>query len=169
MIMRANGVLVLCLTGLAFLSNASGAHQCQALLELTIPPQVELDKNASVELRLKNTSDQWLWVNTRMALDVRNLPPGWSELWLDLEGPAGQVVYDCKGKRGPHDYKVLKPNESVAGPINLECFDGLAVGESYVARAHYHDRNPKPPRHRSAVHLSDEIVSASVRFRVTSM
>jgi hypothetical protein len=167
----AKGVLVLCLIGLAFLSNASRAHHSQAVLELAIPPQVELNKSAIFEVRLKNTSDQLLWVNTRMALDIRGLPPGWSELWLEVEGPAGRVVYDCKGKRsplGPQDYKVLTPSESVGGQINLECFDELAVGESYVARAHYHDRNPKPPPHRSAVHLSDEVVSASVRFRVMS-
>jgi hypothetical protein len=54
-------VPVLFLVGLAFLSTPTGAHHCPAVLELVIPPQVELDKKASFEVTLKNRSDQMLF------------------------------------------------------------------------------------------------------------
>jgi hypothetical protein len=158
------------LTGGNGVAGGSGAAvPAPASLELKIASQIGPIRDARFELTLKNRSNGPLWINTRLALDGPT-PPGLSEVWLEVTGPSGRVEFDCKTNRpfaSVKNYAVLQPNETVTRSAELRCFEGLEPGVDYTARAHYQDRNDKvPPAPAGAVHLGEEIVSASVTFHV---
>jgi hypothetical protein len=154
-------------------SGEKAAMSPPASLELRIPTRVASVKQTQFEIALVNRSSRVLWVNSRLALNYMETPPGLNEVWLEIKGPSGEAVdYNCKGGfrlATPADYELLKSGESISRRRELRCFSDLKAGVAYTARAHYHDRNPDVPAAPDggpAQHLSEEIVSTPVQFEV---
>jgi hypothetical protein len=148
--------------------RARGYSHDPARLELKMAPEVAPGEFSKYELKLSNIYDRSLWLNRSLGAGSPSQSLGTG--FLEVRGPTGEVAYVCKDYvvlPTKKNYVELGPGESIAFSGNLRCFEGLKPGETYTARAHYLDRNPNPPLSPpSAVHLSTEIVSEPVQFKV---
>ena len=163
-------LLTLCIVGL--LAACTGPHarapaysSTPARLVLKINPELGSASDKKYEIKLTNIYDRPLWINGRLFL----APLVYSPLTLDIQGPSGAVAYNCKADirhASSKEYTTLKPADSLSYTGALDCLT-LKAGETYTVRARYHDRNPDAPlAPPSAVHLSTEIVSEPVQFKV---
>ena len=148
-----------------------GYSHVPARLELKIAPEVAPGDFSKYQLKLSNIDHRSLWVRDSLgAAGSPSSPHELATVLLDIRGPTGELAYVCKPYivlPTKEDYRVLAPGESIASKGDLSCYRELKLGETYTARAHYHDTNPDPPLSPpSAVHLSTEIVSEPVRFKV---
>jgi hypothetical protein len=150
-------------------TRAPGYSYPPARLEIKIAPEVGPREFAKYELKLTNVYDRSLWVNSFLQTASPPQPNG-VEVSLEIRGPSGEARYACASNVDPptkKDYVVLEPGESITSPGALRCFSGINVGETYTARAHYHDLNRNVPLSPpSALHLSTEIISEPVHFKI---
>jgi hypothetical protein len=136
----------------------------RASLTLQMPERV--GRNDAVRVVLKNEGRGPLWVNVVIGLNR----PREGEIWLEITSdsetiPFGGYVH----LRDPvlRDYALLCPHEIATGRATLEWFPSLKVGTRYTARAHYKDRNKKPPSPpRGSRYLGEELISPPVQFEV---
>jgi hypothetical protein len=151
--------------------RGSGYSHVHARLELKIAPEVAPEDFSKYQLKLTNIDHRSLWVRRSLApVGSPSSPNALATVLLDIRGPAGELLYDCKPDivlPTKESYSVLAPGESIVSKGDLSCYRKLKLGETYTARAHYRDPNPDPPLSPpSAVHLSREIVSEPVQFKI---
>ncbi|MBN1610624.1 MAG: hypothetical protein JW940_28600 [Polyangiaceae bacterium] len=120
------------------------------LLQLRIAP-FEHDGPALGYLRLvlANLSNEWLWVNYRLAISTREDPN--REVWLDVTRARTREAVnrgDCQTTGSvpstDNDYLVLRPHGEYSAVTPLGCNRFPDAGPFRIV-AHYQDVRPDPP------------------------
>jgi hypothetical protein len=145
----------------------AGVH---ARLEMHVPAQVQGTGDVPIELVLTNDGTEPIWVNSRMVLCAYgNFDSGRCEIWLDMTGPAGVVLFRCLPQLVPakaRDYVSVAPGEHIRRQRSLYCYLLNRRG-TYSVQAHYRDQNPLgPAAPPGTTHLAEEMVTPRVTFEV---
>ncbi len=127
---------------------ASRPHAAAPALEVDVGPSLSgVGDDAVLAVTLRNPTAEPLAVNGRLLLNNPDVPPGYGELALSVEGPPGYANATAfsvrSGAAAPTDFVVLEPGETITRRYRLADYESLHVPGTYRIWATYSNAAPE--------------------------